>query len=282
MMLADREKVCVFPYIGMWICRIQTQARNMKSIQIIIFLMFTVSCESYCQVVHTGYEKHITTVEFYGNTSDTSLQIIKFDSIGNIIPEPSENITISTPMKMDTTNISENERRIESTWRDGTTSVRMEINRGNEQIIIVQRASDTLFYSRFNYDNEGFPVSGMVVNNLDTSRYRIAAKISMDELKEIHSNVTRESEFVNFVGEIEFLNRNEIRITDLEEPKNTIKIELLQNLKPKMIIVSKWHDYHKIVFKNRYSYKYENNKLVEIKRTDMFGDLEMKKIIEYK
>lgn len=231
--------------------------------------MFTVSCESFCQIVHTAYEKHITTVEFYGNTSDTSLQIIKFDSIGNIIHEPSGYITISTPMKMDTTNISENERRIESTWRDGTTSVTMEINRGNEQIIIVQRGSDTLFYSRFNYDNEGYPVSGIVVNNLDTSRYRIAEKISMDEIKEIHSNVLRESEFVNFVGEIEFLNRNEIRITDLEEPKNTIKIELLQNLKPKMIVVSKWHDYHKMVFKNRYSYKYENNKLVEIKNTDM-------------
>ena len=231
-----------------------------------------------------GCEKQITTIEFYGNTSDTTIQNIKFDSQGNRIEELPKYISISNPIQIDTIRISDKEGRIEYTWEDNSKSVTKEFKTHKKEIRIGidNNGIDTIYYSEFNFNDEGFPIKGIIINYGDTSKYEIFDNISMNEIIEIQSNIITESGFIDFSGIIQIPSRRKVMITELEERRNTIEIQLNNKLKPKKVIKREWHEYHKMIFENKYSYKYKDDRLVEIKNVDMYGDLEMIRKIDYK
>ena len=238
---------------------------------------------SYGQDDVGGYEKQITTIEFYGTTSDTTRQIIKFDSQGNQIEELPKYISISNPILIDTIRTSDIERRIEYTWEDNSKSVTQEYKTHKKEIRIGidKNGIDTTYYSEFNFNDEGFPIKGIIISHGDTSKYEIFDNISLNGVFEIQSNIISKSEFIDFTGIIQILNRRKVIVTELEERRNTIEIWLNNKLNPKKVLKREWHDYHKVIFKNKYLYKYKDDRLVEIKNVDMYGDLEMIRTIEY-
>lgn len=224
------------------------QKKKMKCIKIILVLMISIVQISCGQDEPIGYEKRITTIEFLGNTSDTTIQNIKFDSQGNQIEELPNYITILNPIQVDTIRISDKEIKIEYTWNGNSKSVTKEFKTHKKEIRIESNGIDTTYYSEFNYNEEGFPMNGIIVNNGVTSRYEIFGNVSMDEIIEIHSNTISDSEFIDFNGIIKFFGRRKVLIAELKEPRNTIEVRLSKNLKPKKVIKRKWHEYHKMIF----------------------------------
>lgn len=254
----------------------------MKCIKIILVLIFSIVHLSYGQNGTNGYLKQITTIQFYGKTSDATINYIRFDSHGNRIEELSK--YVSSPIQIDTIRVSDKERRIEYTWEDKSISITQEFKTFEKQIRlgIDKNGKDTIYYSEFNFNDEGFPINGIIINHGFTSKYEISDHISMSEIIEIHSNIISDSEFVDFSGIIQFISRRKVIIAELEEPRNTIEIHINKNLKPNKVIKREWNEYHNMTFENKYSYKYKDDKLVEIKNVDMNGDLEMIRTIEYK
>ena len=245
--------------------------------------MISIVQSSFGQKDVNGFLKQIITIEFYGNTSDTTIQNIEFDSNGNRLNESSNFISFLNPILIDTIKFSDNETKIVYTWQDNTTSVIEEFKtlKKHVKIRIDNNGRDTTYFSKYNINDEGFPRSGIIIIHGDTTKFESSDNISLFELMKIRSNIINESEFIDFSGIIQIPSKRKVLISELEEPRNTIEIYLNKKLQPKKIIKKEWHDYHKMIFKNKYSYKYKDGKLVKIKNVDMFGDLEMIRTIDY-
>ena len=257
------------------------QKKKMKKVKIILLLIAFLQI-SYGQNETNGFEKEIITIEYFGSNSDTTFQIIPYDVNGNRIEAKSQ--YISNPIKTDTTYISGSEMIMEDIWEDNSRTIRKEINspRNLTKIGIDRNGIDTIYFSEFKLGMNGLPLEGIVVNHGDTTKYEINQNLSIEEMNEIHAILLRDSEFIDFRGIIQIPNTRKIIITEPEEPRNTVEIRLNKKLQPKSVIKRQWHEYHKTIFVNRYSYKYQNDKVVEIKNVDMYGDLEMTRTIDYK
>lgn len=249
----------------------------MKDIKFILMLIFSIVQTSYGQI-----EKLITTINYSVNSSDTTLTKIEYDSNGKRIKDNSR--YISHPLRIDTIQVSDKEQLIEYIWEGNSKSVMKETNTSTEIVKIgySRNGTDTTFFSSFKLSKKGLPVEGIIINHADTSKYVINKNFSLIEIRELQSNILSNSEFIEFQGIIQFQNRRYIKITDLNEQKDIIKIRLNKKLKPRKVIKRQWHDYHQMTFKNKYLYKYKANKLVKLKNVDNHGDIEMIRTIQYK
>lgn len=253
----------------------------MKSAQI-IFLGFISFAHINCGQEETnGYEKIETTIDFFATPSDTTIRKTQYDVKGNQNEQLPKFIT--EPDRIDTIQISDSERIIEHVWPDKSKSVTKEINTSNYlvKIGIDRNGIDTIYYSKFELGRIGRPLNGIVINHGDSTKYEVNETFSIEELNEIHSVLNSESEFITFRGVIRIHDREQISISDIEEPRNSVTLKLNEQLKPTVALKREWHEYHQKVFENRYSYKYEDNRLIEIRNRDEDGDLEMIRTIEY-
>lgn len=234
------------------------------------------------QKKNQSFEKIIRTIEFQANSPDTTIKVIKFDFDGTQM----ETFTtyISDPIKIDTNRISDVETSIEYTWKDKSMSITKEIITPNQIVNIGfdKNGSDTFFFSSFNLGKEGLPIDGIIINHGDSSICLIKEYYSLDEFREIQTNILRDSEFLDLYGIVEFRSKRSLTITDTQDDRNRIEISLNKNCQPKKIVKYDWHPYHQMNFINKYTYKYKSNKLVELKNIDTYGDLEMIRTIEYK
>ena len=228
-----------------------------------------------------GYEKRITTINYIGPNADTSIQIIQYDINGNQIERISKYIT--SPIAADTIYVSDNEIIIEHSWDDNSKTTTREINLLTEltRIGIGRNGTDTIYYANYELGENRMPIKGIVINQGDTIKYEANENFTYDEINKIQSNIIRDSEFINLDGRIEFQSRKQIVVTHIKDTRNTTQIQLDNNLNPTTAIKKEWHEYHKIVFENEYSYHYEEDKLVRIENRDEEGDLEMLRTIEY-
>jgi len=258
-----------------------TTTKGSRHCIIIILIMSTFQL-AFGQIGNQGYEKIITTIEFFGNTADTSIITKNYDVNKKLIQDVPKNV--SFPIRADTNKISNEITTIEYTWQDKLKSFYKEINTTKEviKIGIDKNGRDTIYLLSFKLGKKGNPIKGIIINNGDTTKYKIEEKFTLNEIHEIHSNIIRESEFINFTGNVQFKNKRQISIIDSKDRRNEIEIILNRNLKPTKVIKRQYHNYHKMVFTNKYYYKYDSDKLVEIKNIDDYGDIEMIRRIEYK
>lgn len=253
----------------------------MKSTQIILIIISFIQLAN-GQVENEAFVKIITTIEYLGQNPDTTFAIVEYGENGKRGEALSVNVRL--PVSVDSIQVSEGELIIESIWGDGTKSIFKETKSETELIRfgMDRNGRDTTFFSSFELSQNGKPIKGVIKNFFGFYKYKVNEMFSLDELSMLDLNLRQESDFWDFSGDVDCQGRTKIVISSPEDKRNRMEITVNDDLKPVKIIKRQWHDFHQQVFEDIFYYKYEANRLVEIRNLESDGELVMLKTIEYK